>query len=509
MAALVDRPDRRQTATTTTNNICDRGFVREDSMSRISRRTAIQGGVGLTIANFLPGTTPLARAASMEERTIAAGKAAGAVDVTGMIWSPYLVPMQPVAAEFKKQTGIGVGAVQDISIFDAPQRAMAEALARSPQFDFIHIDSNMIPSLASAGYLEPLDQYMKQADFKIEAVADYANFMTYKGQTYGIPTDGNVHIQYVRKDLLEDAENKKRFADKHGKELKFPETWEDDLRIQETLMDPAKDLYGSGNLRNRANGPTWWYMIFYSAGGFTFDDDMNPTLDTPAGQYALEIYLRDKKVAHPESAGWGTPQMIPRISQGHVVSGQYSDGTAKLNENPGKSKTLGRWLYGVVPGSDFSGRRIHRSISSPLAAILINKYSPRKAQAAYLALWLGSGKNSIPIVSDPVNTFNDAWAKEHMTAPPVIDAYSAAAIKAIETNFQVVAPPTYLTGYLEFQDTLAKTLSEAYVRHLPAKDVRQKTHDEGKAIVRRIGRGKLKEELASYKAVMPKRNLPA
>src|SRR5262245_45847977 len=92
--------------------------------------------------------------------------------------------MQPLIAEFKKQTGIGIGAVQDISIFDAPQRAMAEALSRSPQFDLIHIDSNMIPSLASAGYLEPLDDYMKKADFKIEAVADYAVFMTYKGQTY-------------------------------------------------------------------------------------------------------------------------------------------------------------------------------------------------------------------------------------------------------------------------------------------------------------------------------------
>ena len=35
----------------------------------------------------------------------------------------------------------------------------------------------LAPSLASAGYLEPLDEYMKKADFKIEAVADYANFM--------------------------------------------------------------------------------------------------------------------------------------------------------------------------------------------------------------------------------------------------------------------------------------------------------------------------------------------
>src|SRR5674536_64754 len=91
---------------------------------------------------------------------------------------------------------------------------MAEALSRSPQFDFIHIDSNMIPSLVSAGYLEPLDEYMKKANFKIDAVGDYGTFMTYGGQTYGVPTDGNVHIQYVRKDIIEDADNKKRFADK-------------------------------------------------------------------------------------------------------------------------------------------------------------------------------------------------------------------------------------------------------------------------------------------------------
>jgi multiple sugar transport system substrate-binding protein len=484
---------------------------REDVMGKfdISRRGFVQGGLGLTMANFVPGTTPFAQAATMEESTIAAAKAAGPAGVNGMIWSPYLVPMQPVIAEFQKQTGIGIGAVQDISIFDAPQRAMAEALSRSPQFDFIHIDSNMIPSLVSAGYLEPLDEYIKKANFKFEAVGDYGSFMTYGGHTYGVPTDGNVHIQYLRKDLVENPDNKKRFADKFGKELKFPETWEENLRLQEFLMDPSKDLYGSGNLRNRANGVTWWYMIFYSAGGFPFDDDMKPTLDTPAGQYAVDIYLQDKKVNHPEAANWGTPQMIPRIAQGHVVSCQYWDGTAKLNENPEKSKTTGKWLYGLVPGSDFSGKRMYRSISSPLAAILINKYSPRKAQAAYLALWLGSGKNSIPIVTDPVNTFNDAWSTEHMSSPLVKKAYSPEGVKAIETNFKVVAPPIYLTGYLEFQDALGKNLSEAYVGQLPAKDVLKKTEQEWAGIIKRIGQSKLKKDLASYKAVMPKRDTPA
>src|SRR3546814_3504400 len=55
----------------------------------------------------------------------------------------------------------------------------------------------------------------------------YSRFTTYKGKTYGITTDGNVHTQMIRKDLFEDPEESKAFADKHGKEMAWPETWED------------------------------------------------------------------------------------------------------------------------------------------------------------------------------------------------------------------------------------------------------------------------------------------
>jgi multiple sugar transport system substrate-binding protein len=477
---------------------------------KITRRRLMQGGLGLTMANCLPWSgIPRGLAASEEERIAAAAKPLGAGELKGMIWSNYYVPMQPSMEEFKKLTGIGVASIQDISIFDAPQRAMAEAVSRSPQFDFFHIDSNMIPSLASAGLLEPLDEYMKKAEFKIEAIGDYANFMTYRGATYGIPTDGNVHIHYLRKDLIEDPDNQKRFEDQHGKKLAFPQTWEDDLRIQQFLHNPDKDIYGSGSLRNRANGATWWYMMFYSAGGFPFDDDMNPTLNNEAGNYAVDVYLQEKKAAHPESAGWGTAQMIPRIVSGKVASCQYWDGTIRLNENKDKSPTVGKWLYGLVPGSDKSGRRIHRSISSPLAAVLVNKYSPRKAQAAYLALWWGTLKASTGMVADKVNTFHDAWHKGHLTAAPVVENYTPAGIKTIEQNLQVVSPPIYLTGYLEFQDLLAKNLSEAYVGQLPAREVLKRTTEEWNGVINRIGRRKLKEELASYKAVMPKKDRPS
>ena len=91
----------------------------------------------------------------------------------------------------------------------------------------------------------------------------------------------------------------------------------------------------------------------------------------------------------------------------------------------------------------------------------------------------------------------------------MIKAYTQEGINAVKKNFQVVCPPIYLTGYLEFQDALGKNLSEAYVGQLAAKDVLKKTEDEWTKIIGRIGRSKLKKDLTSYKAAMAKKAVPS
>ena len=136
------------------------------------------------------------------------------------------------------------------------------------------------------------------------------------------------------------------------------------------------------------------------------------------------------------------------------------------------------------------------------------KYSKNKDKAAYMAMWWASLKNSSEIVADRVNTFHDPWHKGHMTSDLVKTAYTPAGIKAIETSLKVASPPIYLTGYLEFQDQLAKNLSEAYVGQKKPDAVLKDTEAAWTKIVRRIGKRKLKQELESYKAVFPKVDVP-
>jgi multiple sugar transport system substrate-binding protein len=482
------------------------------TLSKVTRRQALKtGAAAAAVGAAGPALTGTAFAGAEGDRIIAAAKAAvpGGVDVSGIMWSNYQVATSGSIKDFGDATNIKLPKIQDISTFEIPQRAMAEALSKSPEFDFFHVDSNMIPSLASAGLLEPLDEYMKKADFKIDAVGNFGKFMTYKDKTYGIPTDGNVMVQFIRKDLFENPDERKAFADKHGREMTWPETWEEELELMNFFTRPDENLWGSANLRDRGSSLVWWYMYLYSAGGFPFTDDMEPNINTEEAIYATQTFLNVKSASHPEAAGWGTPQMIPRIINGNAFSCQYWDGIIALAENPDKSKTAGKWTYGDVPGSKFSGKLIKRSCSTPVVSMLVNRHSPRKEAMAYMAMYMGTAAESAKIVGDRVNTFHDPWHVDHFkTGSLPAKTYTPGGMAAIKRNLEITTPPIFMTGLLEFETELKRNISEAYAGDKTAKQVNADTTDAWTRSIRRIGKRRLKEELKTYKSLFPSVDVP-
>ncbi|MEK9662902.1 MAG: twin-arginine translocation signal domain-containing protein, partial [Alphaproteobacteria bacterium] len=120
--------------------------------SELSRREILKAGTTAAAlgasASFVSGQ---AFAGAEEDRIVASAKKAvpNGAELTGIMWSNYQTATQPIVKEFGDLTGITLPKIQDISTFEIPQRAMAEALSKSPEFDFFHVDTNMIPSLAS------------------------------------------------------------------------------------------------------------------------------------------------------------------------------------------------------------------------------------------------------------------------------------------------------------------------------------------------------------------------
>ena len=478
---------------------------------KIKRRNILKAGLGAAaVGSGLLGKVGTVSAGPEEDKIVTSAKRLQPAAMNGMMWSLYWRNYPKLNKEYKKATGSYMAKVNDVPNLLIPQRAMAEAISRSGKFDIFHVESMMIPSLVAAGLAEPLDDYMKQANFDLKMVGNFEKFMQYKGVTYAMPTDGNVCPHFIRKDLFDDPDERKKFADKHGKELKWPVTFEDELEMAKFFHRPEKDLYGFGGLRDKANSSFWFWQYLYAAGGFPITDDAEPQLTTPAAHYAIDTFLALKQVSHPEASAWGSPQMIPRLVGGKIFSCQYWDGIiAKIESPTAKSPTRGKFYYGLVPGSIFSGKLIHRAFSAPVMGIVVNKYSPRKRQAAHWALYMSTLKNSTSVVGHPTMTFHDPWHPGHMNAKSTLDVYTKQGMKAVHDCLQVTTPPPYLTGYHEFKEAVDKNLSEAYNGQKSGKQALQDMQSRWSKIVRKIGKRTIKKEIPYYKGMMPKVNVPS
>ena len=80
---------------------------------------------------------------------------------------------------------------------------------------------------------------------------------------------------------------------------------------------------------------------------------------------------------------------------------------------------------------------------------------------------------------------------------------------AIKQNLEIVTPPIFMTGLLEFETELKRNISEAYAGDKTAKQVNKDTTDAWARAIRRIGKRRLKEELATYKSLFPSVDVPS
>ncbi len=492
---------------------------------KIDRRTFLKAGGavgaalgGLTIPPFLTYASGRVKGDTVEERAVEAGKTLARgkkIDLTFMMWSAYARGQTTKLVEkYRKLTGIGIGKWIDVNVFVMPPRAMQEAVAKTGKIDVFHLAAENIPSLANAGMALPLNRLMEKGGHKIETIGPAGNCMKYRGEQYGLLTDGNVHVTYIRKDVVKHRE--KEYEDKMGKAWSWPQTWKEynaQMKFFGTtpnLINPKEPFYGSGNLRARRVGaPYWWFMMLYSKGGFPFNDDGEADIDNDIGVATTEDYLGSKESSPPEIADWGSPQMIPYFGSGHVFSTTHWDGSIPFVQKK-NSPTKDKWMWGPVPGSiRKDGTLVKRSISASMGSFVLNRHSKKSEAAYWLCQYLTGPASSTKLVGDPQNSWHDPWHASHFKDPGVVGAYTPAGIKAIQQNLEITSVALLMTGGpLQLFDLLDKNLAEAIIGKHTAKQVVKRTSDAWNKVVRKIGRRIIKADLQSYKDAIAKINVP-
>ena len=119
-------------------------------------------------------------------------------------------------------------------------------------------------------------------------------------------------------------------------------------------------------------------------------------------------------------------------------------------------------------------------------------------------MYWASRKNSTYIVGGSTSTVHDPWRKEHFTDPKVRKFYTPGGTDAIALNMQVNSPAVRVTGALEFNDSLDRHVSDAWLGVTKPREALKKIDADWRKIVKRVGKKRLMKDVASYKNAMPK-----
>lgn len=464
------------------------------NLDRFTRRSLLKGGV----AGFAAATLPLgfvagARAQSAALDTVHTDAAAAAkklaegrqVKLTILQPSGSLGNVKPVADIWTEQTGIAVDYVE-VPNSEINQKVLLEAVSRSGSFDLALPATFGLPDLAESGILVNLDQYAQKyepADFQKDALFTVGDY--YKGSLFGYQTDGDTYVMFYNKPWLENADENKAFSDKHGYELKVPDTWEELDAMMAFFHRPDQNMYGGALFRTQYFIAWEWWGRFHAKGFYPLADDLTPQINNDAGVAALEELLEASKYQYPGAKTNGLFENFEAYGQGDKFANIGWGGTQKYL-NSDKSKLKGKMSFGSMPGGMVDGELLKVPYFNWGWNYIVSAVSPEPEIAYLFTLFSTSPAMSTIAVRDPDGYF-DPTREAHYEDQQIRDTYTPEFLEVHKASMANSIPDLYLKGQGEYFDELRVNLTAADAGTKKPKQALDDTAAAWERITRRMG----------------------
>ena len=146
---------------------------------------------------------------------------------------------------------------------------------------------------------------------------------------------------------------RKDLFDKYG--LEIPKTFDELWDVAKALNNPP-EIYGIGLRGQRGQGMNifTWTQFFRGYGGVFFKDfpeDMHPLVNSPEAIKATEFYANIiKEFGPPGISNWTNMEVYLAQQQGKIAMTLDANAFGPIIDDPGKSKTAGKWGYTIIPG---------------------------------------------------------------------------------------------------------------------------------------------------------------
>jgi multiple sugar transport system substrate-binding protein len=230
----------------------------------------------------------------------------------------------------------------------------AFSAGQAPDVTFADL-GGWVPTFASKGWLEPLDDKIASWDGTDKIWENLWPTVEYKGNKYGLPWYTDCRLLLY---------NKRMFREAGLDPNKPPTTWDELLEYAQKLTDESKHVYGYGVSGSKSEVTTLGYIMFlYSNNGKLLTDDYSKAaFNTPEGLEALKFYTdlyKEYKVSPPNTLAYGEDEYRDMMAQDKIamaIGGPWSFPLIEMANPAIKGEyAVALHPYNTTPASVFGG----------------------------------------------------------------------------------------------------------------------------------------------------------
>jgi len=402
--------------------------------------------------------------------------------------------------EWERLTGIPIDASVmpqvDSMTFIRDRRDADLTIARTHEF----------ADLDAAGLIVDLRPLLQRFGFQLRADEPEGYLLLDSQSRRGdkllaIPADLDLALLFLRRDLLENEDNRTRFRARYGRELAPPLTWAHYQQLTEFFHRPQDGFYGAGEPRERHTAWMYWLPRYLSAsaGGIAFfDARMRPQLLTAAGISATESFVATVPFSPPQvlEDGKDFNYTLPLFVRGNTFSTILTVATAKIANREG-SAIRGRFIAAPMPGYVHHGKLLRRTTFIYGNNLVIPRSGSHPELAFLYAMWLTDPDNSLRSVT--ANGIADPYRHHHLRDEQVRALYTPQALDLMRQELRIVRPGgTALPGDAEYMAALSNQLWQAAAGRITSREAMARTSREWDAITDRLGRA---AQIAHWRAL--------
>jgi multiple sugar transport system substrate-binding protein len=357
---------------------------------------------------------------------------------------PHADDQAAVLKQFENETGIRVR-MDAIDYFQLRQKQTLNLSGKTGAYDLVWAQEVWLPEYVSAGYLLPLDDFVKDAslsgkDFDLpDFNPNLIKINTINGKLYALPTFVQTPLMVYNKELLTKAG------------LQPPKTWEETLAVAKALHDKGKGI--ALPAKQGLAAVDIWIAMARSNNGNYFNPEGKLQLVTEPNIETVQFWKDLVMVAMKGSTNWHFDEVNKALQFAEAPIGLSISGLCGALEDEQQSKVAGKLGYAALPYKirpfgtlSFWSWGVAADSRHPKEAYRLAAWLTSKSIEKQMSLKDGQIAARQSLYSDPELVAKAPWLPGvaealqnadtqplHKNAPKLMDAM-AAALSAVAVN---------------------------------------------------------------------------